>query len=266
VDLLVLDDDAVQDAQAVDPARAVRLDIGPIDPPPVVTGDEPRLRQVLSNLVGNALRHIPATSAVTVRVATEPGGQAVVLTVADEGPGIPAEHVAQVFERFYRADPAREGPRAAPDWAWRSSPRWSPGTAAASSWTPDRAGVAAPTDAHLRLTVKTLASTYRQGAGDGRDYAERAGLNEGAAALCRTNRFVMLAVPSVPQYGRPLRLTRRTGAGRLSTPKRSRIAATSSGRETCGQRPASTSTSQCRHSTRWPAHQHLPDRGVATTS
>ena len=108
VDLLVLADDAVQDAQAVDPARTVRLDIGPIDPPPVVPGDEPRLRQVLSNLVGNALRHTPAPSPVTVRVATEPGGQAVVLTVADEGPGIPAEHAARVFERFYRADPARD--------------------------------------------------------------------------------------------------------------------------------------------------------------
>jgi two-component system OmpR family sensor kinase len=111
VDLLVLADDAVQDAQAVDPTHPVRLEIGPIDPPPVISGDEPRLRQVLANLLGNAIRHTPPGTPVTVRVATEPGrrtgDQAVVLTVSDEGPGLTAEHGARVFERFYRADAAR---------------------------------------------------------------------------------------------------------------------------------------------------------------
>jgi two-component system OmpR family sensor kinase len=107
VDLLALADDAVHDARAVDPARPVRLEVGPADPPPVVLGDERRLRQVLANLVGNAVRHTPPGTSVTVRVATEPDRPAVVLTVADEGPGMTAEHAARVFERFYRADPSR---------------------------------------------------------------------------------------------------------------------------------------------------------------
>jgi two-component system OmpR family sensor kinase len=111
VDLLVLAADAVHDAQAVEPSHPIRLDVGPIDPPPVVTGDEPRLRQVLANLLGNAVLHTPAGTPVTVRVATEPGRGtgvlAAVLTVSDEGPGLTAEHAARVFERFYRADPSR---------------------------------------------------------------------------------------------------------------------------------------------------------------
>ena len=111
VDLLALAGDAVHDAHAVNPSHPLRLEVGPTDPPPVVTGDEPRLRQVLSNLVGNAIRHTPPGTPVTVRVATEPQGRsgvpAAVLTVSDEGPGMSAEHASRVFERFYRADEAR---------------------------------------------------------------------------------------------------------------------------------------------------------------
>ena len=105
VDLLALADDAVHDARAADSAHLVRLEVGNTDPPPVVVGDERRLRQVLTNLLGNAVRHTPPGSQITVRVATEPAG--VVLTVSDDGPGLTAEHAARVFERFYRADPSR---------------------------------------------------------------------------------------------------------------------------------------------------------------
>lgn len=111
VDLLVLADDAVHDARAVDSAHPIRLDVGPTDPPPIVTGDEPRMRQILANLLSNAVRHTPPGTSVTVRVATEPsdhtGDHAAVLTVSDDGPGMTAEHAARVFERFYRADPSR---------------------------------------------------------------------------------------------------------------------------------------------------------------
>ncbi|CAM4195114.1 putative sensor histidine kinase PhoR [Mycobacterium basiliense] len=105
VDLLVLASDAVHDARAIDPQRTITLEV--LDGPgtPEVLGDEPRLRQVLSNLVVNALQHTPASADVTVRVGTE--GDDAVLEVADQGPGMPEEDAARVFERFYRTDSSR---------------------------------------------------------------------------------------------------------------------------------------------------------------
>jgi two-component system OmpR family sensor kinase len=111
VDLLALAGDAVHDTRVVAPDRTVRLEVGRTDPPPVVLGDEARLRQVLGNLLTNAVRHTPAGTPVTVTVATGPGARsgapAVTLTVADEGPGLAPDAAARVFERFYRADPSR---------------------------------------------------------------------------------------------------------------------------------------------------------------
>lgn len=68
-------------------------------------GDEARLRQVLANLVANALRHTPDTARITLRVGTV--GDYAVLEVADEGPGMDAADAQRVFERFYRADTSR---------------------------------------------------------------------------------------------------------------------------------------------------------------
>jgi signal transduction histidine kinase len=68
-------------------------------------GDEQRLRQVLSNLVANAIRHSPRGGRVVVRAAED--GDAVCLEVSDDGPGIPAGESERVFERFYRSDAAR---------------------------------------------------------------------------------------------------------------------------------------------------------------
>ncbi|KAA1249824.1 HAMP domain-containing histidine kinase [Mycobacterium simiae] len=105
VDLLVLAADAVHDARAVDPKRTITLDV--LDGPgtPEVFGDEPRLRQVLSNLVANALRHTPESADVTVRVGTQ--GDDALLEVADQGPGMTPEDASRVFERFYRTDSSR---------------------------------------------------------------------------------------------------------------------------------------------------------------
>ncbi|SEM35399.1 sensor histidine kinase [Nonomuraea pusilla] len=106
VDLLSLAATAVIDAQTLAPERRidlVRLDGG--EGPVMVTGDEPRLGQVVGNLVTNALTHTPPGTAFQVRVGVEDG--AAVLEVADEGPGFPQEVAERVFERFYRADPAR---------------------------------------------------------------------------------------------------------------------------------------------------------------
>ncbi|HTQ16069.1 HAMP domain-containing sensor histidine kinase [Mycobacterium sp.] len=105
VDLLALASDGVHDARAVDPNRRITMEV--LDGPgtPEVLGDEPRLRQVLSNLIANALQHTPASADVTVRVGTE--GDDAVLEVADEGPGMSHEDAGRVFERFYRTDSSR---------------------------------------------------------------------------------------------------------------------------------------------------------------
>ena len=68
--------------------------------------DRQRLTQVLGNLLDNALRHTPPGGRVTLTAARS--GADVVFTVADDGEGIAAEHLPHVFERFYRADSARD--------------------------------------------------------------------------------------------------------------------------------------------------------------
>lgn len=68
--------------------------------------DRQRLAQVLGNLLDNALRHTPAGG--QVRLAATGSGGDVVFTVADDGEGISAEHLPHIFERFYRADSARD--------------------------------------------------------------------------------------------------------------------------------------------------------------
>ncbi|GAA4001404.1 HAMP domain-containing sensor histidine kinase [Allokutzneria multivorans] len=102
VDLAVLAVDAVADAHAVEPGRRVRLKLG--EPSGLtVRGDEDQLRQVLANLVGNALRHTSEEVEVGVRSEADE----VVLSVTDHGPGLAAEDAERIFERFYRADAGR---------------------------------------------------------------------------------------------------------------------------------------------------------------
>ncbi|MGN9839939.1 ATP-binding protein [Nonomuraea sp. H19] len=106
VDLLSLAATTVIDAQTLAPDRRIELvrlfgGEGEV----VVTGDEPRLGQVLGNLVTNALTHTPPGTPFQVRVGVD--GDKAVVEVADEGPGFPADVAERVFERFYRADPAR---------------------------------------------------------------------------------------------------------------------------------------------------------------
>jgi two-component system OmpR family sensor kinase len=117
VDLLALTADAVNDARAVAPDRRIELVTGGHDGstgrPLVVLGDEARLRQVLANLMSNALTHTPAGTPVEVLARTRPldGGPRAVVEVVDQGPGLSAEQAERVFERFYRADPARSRSR-----------------------------------------------------------------------------------------------------------------------------------------------------------
>jgi two-component system OmpR family sensor kinase len=102
VDLSSIAARAVLAARLIQPERPITLHA---DAPVIVDADAERLRQVVDNLIGNALQHTPAGTAVTVTVADE-AGQAR-LTVADNGPGMTADQASRVFERFYRTDPAR---------------------------------------------------------------------------------------------------------------------------------------------------------------
>jgi two-component system OmpR family sensor kinase len=109
VDLLTLAADAVQDARMVAPDRPIDLTVAP-GAAFIVDGDEPRLRQVIGNLLNNALTHTPPDTPVWVKIASgalDSGTPAVVLDVADDGPGMSADQAQRVFERFYRADEAR---------------------------------------------------------------------------------------------------------------------------------------------------------------
>lgn len=106
VDLTVLAADAVQDATALDHTRSIRLlgIDGKVAPTPVM-GDEAALRQVVTNLMANAIRYTPAHSPIEVLVGTH--GDEVQLRVRDHGPGVPDELRRRIFERFYRADASR---------------------------------------------------------------------------------------------------------------------------------------------------------------
>jgi two-component system OmpR family sensor kinase len=106
VDLLAIAGDTVHDAQRVDPERSIALEAH-TGVPPVVTGDEARLRQVFGNLMGNALTHTPAGTPITVTVTSDADAGVATVAIADAGPGLSEEEAAHVFERFYRADPAR---------------------------------------------------------------------------------------------------------------------------------------------------------------
>ena len=105
VDLLPIAADALHNAQAVQPDRHISLTLLPDSEAPVVSGDEARLRQVLGNLVSNALHHTPVDAPVTVSVGTR--GTEAILEVSDTGPGLTDEQKARIFERFYRVDTAR---------------------------------------------------------------------------------------------------------------------------------------------------------------
>ncbi|MBL8058664.1 MAG: HAMP domain-containing protein [Anaerolineales bacterium] len=92
-----------------EPAAAARQITLAVEVPaalPAVALDAQRIEQVIGNLLSNALRHTPAGGRVVCRAAAEAAG-AVTVAIADTGPGIPAEALPHIFERFYRADRSR---------------------------------------------------------------------------------------------------------------------------------------------------------------
>jgi two-component system sensor histidine kinase MtrB len=106
VDLAALLDEVIDALDPVAHGRHVEvtLRVDRSDGLPLVAADSRRLERVFSNLVKNAIEH---TSEGAVRVDAARRGEQVVVTVEDEGEGIPAEDVPHIFERFYRADPHR---------------------------------------------------------------------------------------------------------------------------------------------------------------
>jgi len=106
VDLTVLAADAVQDARALDSTRQVRLvGLSGDLQPTTIEGDEARLRQVVTNLVGNAVNHTPQGTAIEIAVGSDAGRAK--LEVRDHGDGVDPVKARKVFERFYRADASR---------------------------------------------------------------------------------------------------------------------------------------------------------------
>jgi two-component system OmpR family sensor kinase len=107
IDMLAITAETLIDARARQPARKLRLvpELDESSEPPVVVGDEARLRQVMTNLISNALMHTPESAPVTVRIRTSNGFAHV--AVEDQGPGMPDTAVDRVFQRFYRRDTGR---------------------------------------------------------------------------------------------------------------------------------------------------------------
>ena len=90
--------------------KGVLVAVEATDHLPKADADPDRIAQVLGNLLDNALRHTPPGGRITVGLEPAPRGDEAWVTVSDTGPGIPAEHLPNVFERFYRADRARSRP------------------------------------------------------------------------------------------------------------------------------------------------------------
>jgi two-component system OmpR family sensor kinase len=93
--------EAVETSWAVDPSHPIDVELEET----TVLGDRGALRQVVDNLLGNIRSHTPPGTRAHVRVHGLDG--TATLEIADEGPGMDAEHAGRIFERFYRADPSR---------------------------------------------------------------------------------------------------------------------------------------------------------------
>jgi two-component system, OmpR family, sensor kinase len=102
VELRPLIEDVLRDARITDPERAILLEG---DEELTVNGDETRLRQAVTNLVGNALVHTPRGTPITLELGSADG--AAVIAVEDVGEGLSEEVLAHAFERFWRRDPSR---------------------------------------------------------------------------------------------------------------------------------------------------------------
>jgi two-component system OmpR family sensor kinase len=119
VDLQAIANDAAADARVVAPQRDIKLEsVAPV----IVTGDDIRLRQVLGNLVRNAIVHTPSGSPIEISLSSNNGTAH--LTVADHGPGLHPEQMDRIFEPSFARTRAGAATAVALVWVCRSSTPW----------------------------------------------------------------------------------------------------------------------------------------------
>ena len=106
-DLDVLVAEAARSMAAAGDAAGVTITTDVAQDLPLMDIDPVRIREVLTNLLGNALRYAPSGSAITVTARRGDAGRTLEVTVADTGPGIPADLLPQVFDRFAKAADSR---------------------------------------------------------------------------------------------------------------------------------------------------------------
>jgi two-component system OmpR family sensor kinase len=97
--------DAALDMRAQDPEREFSVIEDPSEPQ--VLGDEHKVRQVMTNLLGNALRYSPEGSPVEIAVSADASRGVGVFEIIDHGEGIPEQLRSKIFDRFWRADTSR---------------------------------------------------------------------------------------------------------------------------------------------------------------
>lgn len=105
VNLVPLAHDAAMDARAGDPDRVIDVIID--DDPVMVRADEMKVRQMMTNLLANAMRHTPNETPIEIVVSALPGTTTGQFEIVDHGEGIPEQLREKIFERFYRADNSR---------------------------------------------------------------------------------------------------------------------------------------------------------------
>lgn len=104
-DLVALAREAAEAVEPLAQQKGVSLQVEPEVPTLYVEVDDEAMHRVLSNLLDNGIKYTPAGGAVTVRVSRQ--GERALLRVIDTGEGIPPDRLPFIFQRFYRADPAR---------------------------------------------------------------------------------------------------------------------------------------------------------------
>lgn len=102
-DLLTVAQDAALDAGAFDPERTITVSGDSVE----IQAEENKIRQVVTNLMGNALRFTPVGSPLELVVSHNDGAKNATISIVDHGEGIPKQLREKIFERFYRADNSR---------------------------------------------------------------------------------------------------------------------------------------------------------------